>query len=151
MPSGTSSNEALHSEVKGWFLQTQQLHQSTLQLKLKILQAAKLLPHYAALRFPTLSQASCSILLARCVGNDVWTTDAWRAWCLENYQASVAKAVLPLSDRRKSEVTKVKEWVRKKPATAAQHQKSKRKRTVFTQERTHKVRRQGVRASHVET
>ena len=54
----------------------------------------------------------------------------------------MAQASLPLSDCRKAEVTKVKEWVRKKPATAAQLQKLKPKRAVFAQERTHTVRRQ---------
>ena len=78
----------------------------------------------------------------------MWTTDAWSAWCSENVrEEAVAKAILPLNDTRKSEVIEVQEWVHKKPASAAQRARPKRKRTVFTQERAHKVRRQGVKHS----
>ena len=78
----------------------------------------------------------------------MWTTDAWRAWCLENVQEeAVAKASLLLNDIRKSEVINVQEWVHKKPASAAQRARPKRKRTVFAQERARKVRRQGVKRS----
>eukprot|EP00439_Symbiodinium_sp_Y106_P058484 s676_g8.t1 len=137
LPSGTSSNEALHSEVKSWFRQTQQMHQSTLQLKLRVLTLGKVLPHYGALRYPTLSQMSSGLVLARIVTASVWTEDTWKQWC-----DGREKADLPLQRDRSEEVKKVSDWVSKKPAG---RNGLKRKRTVFTVERSHKIRRQGVK------
>ena len=43
LPSGTASNEAQHAELNAIFRQTQQLHRSTLELKLQVIHLAKLL------------------------------------------------------------------------------------------------------------
>ena len=104
LPSGTSSNEALHAEIKIWFLQTQQIHQSTLQLKLNILTFGKQWPHFAALRRPTLSQMSSQNVLARLVGISLWSSQAFEDWCRSNTEGSViCKADLPLQEKRESE------------------------------------------------
>ena len=58
LPSGTTSNEALHAEMNTWFRQVQAMHRSTLQLKLQIQSLAKLLAHQTALHSPTASQMS---------------------------------------------------------------------------------------------
>ena len=57
------------------------MHQSTLQLKLRVLTLGKVLPHYGALRYPTLSQMSSGLVLARIVTASVWTEDTWKQWC----------------------------------------------------------------------
>lgn len=113
------------------------MHQSTLQLKLRVLTLGKVLPHYGALRYPTLSQMSSGLVLARIVTASVWTEDTWKQWC-----DGREKADLPLQRDRSEEVKKVSDWVSKKPAG---RNGLKRKRTVFTVERSHKIRRQGVK------
>jgi hypothetical protein len=64
LPVGTTSNEALHAEINSWFRQTQAMHPSTLELKLKCLLTAKLMMHNAALFSPTTRQMSASMVLA---------------------------------------------------------------------------------------
>ena len=103
------------------------MHQSTLQLKLRVLTLGKVLPHYGALRYPTLSQMSSGLVLARIVTASVWTEDTWKQWC-----DGREKADLPLQRDRSEEVKKVSDWVSKKPAG---RNGLKRKRTVFTVER----------------
>ena len=56
LPSGTSSNEALHSELSVCFRQTQALHQATLQLKLGCFTLAEQLSHENAMYHPTVRQ-----------------------------------------------------------------------------------------------
>ena len=46
LPSGTTANEALHAELNSWFRQIQQVHRSTLQLKLAVFHLARLLAWY---------------------------------------------------------------------------------------------------------
>ena len=142
LPSGTSSNEALHAEVKSWFAQTQQMHQSTLKQKLDILTLAKMLPHGAASRGLTLRQLSSRILLVRLCTPSIWTSKTWSEWCLTcKDDGSIAKASLPLEESRVEERRKVKQWNLKRPAAAKPH---RRKRTVFTVERRSQLRTQGV-------
>ena len=145
-PAGTTSNEALHAEIKKWFSQTQQIHQSTLALKLRILLFAKMLPHHASLQFPTLSQMTSNLLLSRVVNAPVWSAAVWQTWCKQLSSCDfVHKADLPLVESRDEERAKVKTYARKKPAHVAKPTNLKRKRTVFTQERRHSLRRQGAK------
>ena len=75
LPSGTSSNEALHADIKTWFAQTQQMHQFTLILKLRVLKYAKQLPHFIARKHPALRQMSSQLgqlLLVRLVAVSMW-------------------------------------------------------------------------------
>ncbi|CAE7280042.1 ABCB1 [Symbiodinium necroappetens] len=143
LPSGTSSNEALHSEVKNWFAETQQIHQSTLRMKLLILTLGKQIPHFHAMANPTISQCSSRILMARTITNSLWTELTWQTWCAElSSECRVQKASLPYIESRAEEVSKVREFTKKRPAAA---RKSHTKRTPFTLERVSKLRTQGVR------
>ena len=135
LKAGTCSNEDLHAEIRNWFNQTQQTHQGTLQLKLRILTYAKQLPHHAALRYPTLSQVSSQDLLARLVGDKLWTGVDWDEWCGD----STEKADLPIERQRE-----------KRPAARQPVDVNlPRRRTVFTMAREHKLRRQGTVDSDV--
>ncbi|CAE7893205.1 unnamed protein product [Symbiodinium microadriaticum] len=144
LPCGTTSNEALHAEIKGWFAQTQQIHQSTLKLKLEILTLAKMLPHYAAAKYPTLSQATSRHIIVRLCTPSIWTPQSWLQRCDDSQRVGrIAKAKLPLAESRQSERVKVQKWNLKRPAAAEPRH---RKRTVFTLQRKSKLCRQGVRA-----
>ena len=144
LPSGTTSNEALHAEIKSWFLQTQQIHKSTLRLKLVILMLSKALPHALAMQTPTLSQTTSRLLLARASAGSVWSEDAWQCWCDTAVVAEgIEKARLPFNDGRSHEVRTVRKWMLKKPSAKKQ---STRKRTVFTSARKASLRTQGVRS-----
>ena len=126
LPSGTSSNEALHAELNSWMKSIRSLHQSTLKLKLHIIQFGKLLAHHVAACFPASRQTSESILLARAVATRLWSTEAWAEFC-----AVQCKASLPLHNSRKKEAEEVKAWRDSQPAS---HRvlKTVRKRTVHT-------------------
>ena len=56
LPSGTTSNEALHYETNRCFKETQELHLTSLQQKLDILQLGKLLSHNRAFCHHTTKQ-----------------------------------------------------------------------------------------------
>ena len=143
LPSGTSSNEALRAEVKNWFAETQQIHQSTLRIKLLILTLGKQIPHFTAMANPTISQLSSRVVMARTVVNSPWTELTWQTWCAElSSEGKVEKAPLPHNTSRTLEASKVREWAKKRPAAARKHHT---KRTVFTLERGSKLRTQGVR------
>ena len=108
------------------------MHHSTLQLKLRVLTLGKVLPHYNALRYPTLSQISSGLVLARIVAASEWTDDTWKQWW-----DGTEKADLPLQRDRSEEVKNVSDWVSKKLAGCSG---LKRKRTVFIVERLHRIR-----------
>ena len=138
LPSGTSSNEALHAQINTWTRPIRTMHRSTLRLKQQIMQFGKLLAHQTALFFPTSRQMPEGSLLAQCVGVDVWCEEQWRCWCRIN------KAKLPLHSARRDEVQAVKDWrsaTTCKPKTV----RKRAKRTVFTLARRHRLRRGGVK------
>ncbi|CAJ1423131.1 unnamed protein product, partial [Effrenium voratum] len=89
MPSGTTSNEALHAELNSWFRQVQQLHRSTLQLKLRVLFLGKLLAHNMALYHPTARQMPSAHVLARRLGQSLWTKDEWSEWAAQTREAKL--------------------------------------------------------------
>jgi len=131
---GTMANEALHAELNGWFRQIQQLHQSTLELKLRVLTLRKQLAHNSAMFHPTLKQMPANVVLAATLGAPLWEDEAWREWC-ETLQTGgrTAKADLPMRDAFRKQQVRLAEWVRKRPA-AAVHPKPL-KRTPFTLQR----------------
>ena len=135
LPSGTASNEALHAEINAWFRQVQQMHRSTLALKLRIQQLGKLIPHMVALHSPTSRQMPEGHLLARYLGNPLWSTSAWAEWL------SQRQVDLPLADQRKSEKRTVADAGLNMRRPAAQRTK---KRTPFTLERRPGLSRAGV-------
>lgn len=138
LPAGTASNEALHAEVRAWFRETQQMHQSTLRLKLRVLHLAKLIPHSAAMYRPTLRQISSGVVLARCALSSPWHGQiAWQA-----FAGHFGKALLPLQEKRKREVAAVGKQSFKKPARKRPAAKLER-RTPFTRKRVSKLRIMG--------
>ena len=143
LPAGTSSNEALHAEIKSWFLQTQQIHKSTLRLKLLILTLSKALPHALALQASTISQTNSRLLLARLTAKSVWSPEEWQRWCSSCLESEkVQKACLSFNHERAAEVHKVRTWALKRPSAT---KRQKQKRTIFTAARRSKLRSQGVR------
>ena len=56
LPSGTTSNEALHSRVGNLFRQVMKLSKTTMDLKLILVKFGKQLAHTTAARYPTLRQ-----------------------------------------------------------------------------------------------
>eukprot|EP00438_Fugacium_kawagutii_P031302 Skav215324 [mRNA] locus=scaffold1788:60702:61796:+ [translate_table: standard] len=80
LPSGTTSNEALHSEINSWARSTHEIHRSTLALKLQIYTLGKQLVHHIAACYPPARQTAENVLVARAVGTDLWTEAAWKAW-----------------------------------------------------------------------
>lgn len=133
LPSGTTSNEAVHSELNAWFRQIQSMHRSTLMLKLRILQLGKLLAHSLSLYSPTARQMPAVQVLARRLGTPLWTKATWGQWA-----GSVSHGDLPLASQRQVEEEVVAGCGRKRPASR------QRKKTPFTLERGQRVRRTGV-------
>ena len=142
LPVGTTSNESLHHEINAWFRETQQIHQSTLQLKLQILQLCKNLSHNAALYRPTCRQMPHAELLSRVSLMPLWQPHQWMEWCSELADdTGVSKARLPLHEKRESERRKVRLTVKRRPAASV----PKRRRTPHTLERVDSFRRAGVK------
>ena len=139
LPSGTSSNEALHAQINSWSKSIRNLHQSTLRLKLEIMHFGKLLAHHVCCCYPALRQPSESIVLARSLSYNVWHEDAWKPFC----QGTV-KASLPMHEARRAEVAQVKEWVMRRPA-AQKVRKANVKRSTTTVRRRHSVLSSGRR------
>lgn len=133
MPSGTTSNEALHAELNAWYRQVQQLHRSTLCLKLRVQCLTKFLAHETALHFPTTAQLPSQMVIAGAASKPLWTAREWKAW------TQLRQQDLPLHRRKAAERGRVREC--KRPACAAPR---RNKRTPFTLQRSQGVRRTGV-------
>ncbi len=139
LPSGTSSNEALHAEVNNWFRQTQQMHQSTLYLKLNCLSLGKQLAHSAALYSPTTRQFLPNVVLAWVSSRPLWSATEWRRWCGDlSGCGRTLKAALPVYAARRRQADTVRAHVRKRPARPGHDAKHHRvrKRTPFSLRRT---------------
>ena len=141
LPSGTASNEALHAELNAIFRQTQQLHRSTLELKLQVIRLAKLLAHGGALYSPTARQITSGHVLARRLGQPLWSAAAWKAW-VEQQRAdqTYQRKSLPLAAQRMEEqaiiaTSKGRTRPAKKPAA---------RRTPFTLQREAGIQRTGM-------
>jgi hypothetical protein len=92
LPSGTSSNEAVHAEMRPWFSNISWSYQSTLLLKLRVFGLVKLLTHNRALHCPTTAQHNQGTVLHRVVSAmKLWTAESWREWC----KASIGGVTLP--------------------------------------------------------
>ena len=112
LPAGTTSNEALHAEVRAWFRETQQMHKSTLEIKLRVLHLSKLMTHHAGMYRPTLRQIPSGLVLARSVVSSAWNRR--KPW--SKFAGQSGKAHLPLNERRQQEASLVKAHASKKPA-----------------------------------
>lgn len=148
LPSGTTSNEALHSEINNWFRGIMSLHQCTLALKLQILTLRKQLPHYCAMCSPTTKQVNPGVLLASMVSSPLWNDDEWQGWCGVLYRAEsrTDKVELPGVLERQQQVEKFGRWLRQRPAAAVRPEQ-KLKRTPFNRQRVDNLVRSGVRHS----
>ena len=103
LPVGTTSNESLHHEVNCWFRETQKIHQSSLNMKLRILRLGKLVTHSAAMYHQTIRQVNQAVVLARASGHRLWSPAQWSDWCRELAQEGpTQKADLPFERSRKS-------------------------------------------------
>jgi hypothetical protein len=159
LASGTTGNEALHAELNNWFRQTQQLHQSTLKLKLHILTLRKLIAHNSALFQPTSRQMCSNLVLASALAAEVWTSDDWHSWCGQlSEESRISKANVPLKGSRQEESRLVTEWMRKRPAAMVSADVARKKpassssgsivrRTVFTLDRRDDLVRSGFKGT----
>ena len=145
LPSGTSSNEALHSEINAWSRSTNTLHRSTLALKLRYYHYIKLMAHHLATHFPLTHIVSESVLLSRATRTSIWTDEEWKQWCSAQHSlGKQQKARLPLAATREQETVLVRNWVAKRPAGNSRKQR-KVKRTPLTTPRRHTLRSAGVK------
>jgi hypothetical protein len=149
LPSGTSSNEALHAEINAWTRTINSMHRSTLAIKLRFVTYRKLLAHYMAVCFP-FSKITCeSIVLARSLMTSIWSDDQWIRWCATQISDKPQrKASLPLAASRIHEVNVVREWnAKKKPAGRMRDKVRRVKRTPLNMPRSHTLKTSGVRHS----
>ena len=113
LPDGTTSNEALHNEVKDSVLGAT-MAESTMDLKLQVMGTAKLIAHNAALYHPTTTQAKRqSYVLARVVAElDPWNeTNVWNDWCQELRCGGLVVMAKPeLTSRRQNQQAALKQW-----------------------------------------
>ena len=145
LPSGTSSNEALHAEINSWLRTTNSLHRSTLRLKLHLMHYKKVLAHHVAMCYPFIRAASEGVILSRALAASLWSDESWASWCGEQTTGGrQMKADLPLARARSHEIGLVREWVRKKPAS---HKKRSVKRTPFNAKRQHKLKLGGLKSA----
>ena len=148
LPSGTTSNEALHAEINGWFRQTQQVYKASLRLKLRIMGLAKLMAHDACLHFPTIRQIQPAAVLARATANPLWTATTWRRWCVQMAEGDrCSKAELPEQANRRRERDIMRRWALKRPAAAKRPAASamRDRRTPFNRLRSAGLRTGGVK------
>ena len=134
LPTGTTSNEALHAEINVWSRQIQGLHRSTLLLKLQVMQLGKLLSHNVALCHPPLRQTRDNVILARASCAPTWTATSWESFC-----STQQKAALPLHQQRMAEAKAVREH-----SSAMQVRKKHLKRTPFNVKRKRTLQSSGV-------
>ena len=145
LPSGTSSNEALHAEINSWSRSTNVMHRSTLALKLRYYHFIKLMAHYLATHFPLTHIVSESVLLCRALGHSIWTCEDWKQWCSEQKKHKrQQKAQLPLAAAREAEESLVRGWLAKRPA-AKRIKPTIIKRTPLRAPRRHTLRSSGVK------
>ena len=81
LPTGSTSNEALHAELNSWFRNTPKIHSATLSIKLDMLKLGKMQSHNRALYHPTARQEVHSVVFARCLIRNLWTAQQWKQWC----------------------------------------------------------------------
>ncbi|CAE7810987.1 unnamed protein product [Symbiodinium sp. CCMP2592] len=145
LPSGTTSNEALHYEINRCFKETQKLHQVSLQQKLEILQLGKLLSHNRALYHHTTKQVQHGEVLARATRQSIWSSQDWSIWCAELVDGSgpKMKAELPKEDARARQRAAVRDSVKRKPAASCRQSKATTRRTAFTLSRKDSLVRGG--------
>ena len=164
LPSGTTSSEALRSEINSRTRSTHEVHRSTLKLKLQVLTLGRQLSHHLASCFLAARQTA-----ERRLGESPWSEELWKRSCLSrddparavatwlywlpylhcvvchiySCRFSVTKCKVPLHQERLTESHWVHQWTIKRPQPP--RQKHGRKRTPLTVPRKHSVRSGGVK------
>ena len=149
LPSGSTSNEALHAEINSWFRQIQKIHKSTLEFKLNVLTLGKLVAHSCAMYHATSRQVVPAVVLMRSMQNNVWTKGEWKKWCKQLSCAhGKGKPYLAVQKQKESEIKVLRTWVHKRPAAAhnlvSQGVRHK-KRTPFSLQRQGRLLSGGVK------
>ena len=147
LPSGTSSNEALHAEINSWSRSTNALHRSTLALRLRYNHFIKLLLHHLATEHPMTGVVSATMMLGRSLHQSLRDDRSWATWCTEQQSdGRQSKAFLPLANARRNESELVQKWVMKKPSTRQKDVPKRRRRvTPLSVRRIHTLRSSGVK------
>ena len=131
LASGTTSNEALHNELKQAFRQTTRMHQATLATKLAVINLGKLIVHVVAYLRHTTRQMKPGLIKARVLAKEAFSEEAWLQICERRSDfRPVSKFVSKLMRWRSGNVNRVKTWLLEKQEPAVERRK--RKRTVFT-------------------
>ena len=102
--SGTTPNEALHSEINRWYRNQPEVFPSTLALQLEVALMSKLLSHDSAMYSPTLRQWRQDVVLAMGCQGIVFEPNEWAKWCERNKEETRQKilpALLPRAAARK--------------------------------------------------
>ena len=131
LASGTTSNEALHNELKQAFRQTTRMHQATLATKLAVINLGKLIVHVVAYLRHTTRQMKPGLVKARVLAKEVFSEEAWLQLCERRTDSRpVSKFVSRLMKWRSCNVNRVRTWLLKKQVPSVERRK--KKRTVFT-------------------
>ena len=152
LSSGTTSNEALHAEMRAWFRQIQSMHQSSLHLKCCVFRLRKLLEHNTAMCRPTTRQLAPGHVLARRLGQKLWTSSAWQQFTKEAQgELSLKRLRDQHANSRRRLVLRQANLVRRKlvgkqkpPAIYKTKYNHQKKRTAFTLPRASGMIRAGV-------
>ena len=140
--SGTSTNEALHAELRSWCTSIHEMHRSTLEVKLRVLVHRKRLAHHVATYFPPARQTREGIILARVLARPMFTAMAWKSWCQSQITLKgIDKARLPLVHARCEETEKVRQWRQRQ--SCKQKARRIRKRTSFNAKRHSSLKKRG--------
>ena len=135
-PVGTTSNEALHAQLRSAFRQVYDIHAPVMQLRLHTFTLLKQVAFEAELRVPGLRQRREGEVLSRVLARPLLDADAWQHWCVTHSSGKrVGKAALPLRARRASHQLRVRAWKQQKGKAKAT-KKSTMKRTIFSRSRT---------------
>lgn len=120
---GTTSNEALHTELNRWFRTIVEMHQPTLQTKLQIFQLFKLLTHNAALYHPTTIQMEQTVVAGRVVSATMPfnADEEWRAHC----------AAPPEPQTKRKKVKNLLKTWRQRKGKGRRRMRTQPKRSVF--------------------
>ena len=133
LATGTTSNEALHNQLRNAFRQVYKVHEPVLLMKLAVFVFSKQVAWDAGRRIPSLRQLEEHPVLARVLARPLIDEELWLdREHMAHDGRKVSKASVPSRTTHLRHVARVREWLRKKPARKA---RAVIKRNVFTQRR----------------
>ena len=119
LPCGTTSNEALHAEMRNTSRSVTKRHASNLELAMDCFSIGKLLAHQQSLLRPTLRGTRQVVVMARYFHqHEMWSTETWGKFCEETDEpcqkhcGPVGKLRYNIRNRAKS----IARWLKKRPA-----------------------------------